>query len=179
METSGYQTKLDGLLLEIADIRQHIVDVLISAFPHAVSGKEVSLRKYRTKGKVKENCGAVYFYKVHAFSIEYSPKKEKFKIAFSPAYQDLLPPSVKLEEAKSTNAVRIEIASAEELHALDKIIIKIFENAATKDIGCCSRYLECSDARHCVNPSSDISLHCAYRQNLNKGLIFYGENKNG
>lgn len=40
----------------------------------------------------------------------------------------------------------------------------------------CSRYLECSNELHCVNPDVTDGLFCKYRRNLEKGYIFYGEN---
>lgn len=44
--------------------------------------------------------------------------------------------------------------------------------------GCCSRYEECSDAKHCTHPDIMIASRCAYRQNLHSGKIFYGKNRN-
>lgn len=44
--------------------------------------------------------------------------------------------------------------------------------------GCCSRYVECSDAMKCIHPDASLSFSCQYRQNLLKGRIFYGKNKN-
>ncbi len=46
------------------------------------------------------------------------------------------------------------------------------------EFGCCSRYIACSDAKECVHPDYLESLGCAYKRNLEKGLIFYGKNKN-
>lgn len=43
--------------------------------------------------------------------------------------------------------------------------------------GCCSRYVECSDAGHCIHPDIMFAVQCAYRENLRKGRIFYGKNK--
>lgn len=59
-----------------------------------------------------------------------------------------------------------------------KLICECFEDLAQKDIGCCSRYEECSDNKKCVQSIPDIFLHCSYRQNLLSGRIFYGKNKN-
>lgn len=43
---------------------------------------------------------------------------------------------------------------------------------------CCSRYLECSDAKSCTHPDKDFSLKCGYRKILRSGRIFYGKNRN-
>ncbi len=58
------------------------------------------------------------------------------------------------------------------------IVQKLLGQYTADEFGCCSRYLECSDAKHCVHPNHIESLGCAYKRNLEKGLIFYGKNKN-
>lgn len=47
-----------------------------------------------------------------------------------------------------------------------------------RDIGCCSHYMDCSDALRCVQTDPLISMACIYRQNLKAGRVFYGKNKN-
>lgn len=64
------------------------------------------------------------------------------------------------------------------LKFLDEFYKKFYEDCSSKDIGCCSHYEECSDVGHCVNTDIETVISCAYRQNLNAGKIFYGENKN-
>lgn len=44
--------------------------------------------------------------------------------------------------------------------------------------GCCSRYVECSDAGHCVHPNAFRAQGCMYKKNLDAGRIFYGVNAN-
>lgn len=44
--------------------------------------------------------------------------------------------------------------------------------------GCCSRYMECSDAGHCIHPDVMFAVKCAYRDNLAHGRIFYGDKRN-
>ena len=43
---------------------------------------------------------------------------------------------------------------------------------------CCSRYMECSDAKTCVHPDKVFALDCGYRKVLNSGRVFYGKNRN-
>ena len=47
-----------------------------------------------------------------------------------------------------------------------------------RDIGCCSHYMDCSNALRCVQSDPQISMACIYRQNLKAGKVFYGKNKN-
>lgn len=58
-------------------------------------------------------------------------------------------------------------------NVLEKAVDSIF-----KDFDCCSRCVECSDAKRCVNPSSALAVSCGYRKILKSGRIFYGKNRN-
>lgn len=51
-------------------------------------------------------------------------------------------------------------------------------NRLPKDWDCCSRYMECSDAKHCVHPDPAFALSCGYRKILASGKIYYGTNRN-
>lgn len=44
--------------------------------------------------------------------------------------------------------------------------------------GCCSRYIECSDKKECVNTIRELRKGCIYKRNLEEGKIFYGKNAN-
>ena len=44
--------------------------------------------------------------------------------------------------------------------------------------GCCHRYIECSNAKKCLAPDLFHAKGCYYKDNLNNGKIFYGENAN-
>ena len=44
--------------------------------------------------------------------------------------------------------------------------------------GCCSMFIECSDAKKCVHSNKLYSKACRYRDHLDNGRIFYGKNKN-
>ena len=47
-----------------------------------------------------------------------------------------------------------------------------------KTFACCSRYIQCSDEKKCLHPQQIYAKQCWYRDNLEKGSIFYGKNKN-
>lgn len=55
--------------------------------------------------------------------------------------------------------------------------IKCYSSKAST-FGCCSQFVECSDARKCVHENKLYSMACSYRKNLDKGKIFYGKNRN-
>ena len=51
-------------------------------------------------------------------------------------------------------------------------------NAMPKAYDCCSRYEECSDAKHCIHPDPVFAAGCGYARILREGRIFYGKNRN-
>lgn len=57
--------------------------------------------------------------------------------------------------------------------------VKVLMEFEHEAFGCCSRYVECSDAKQCIHPSKIKSQSCQYRVQLERGNIFYGKNKNG
>lgn len=57
-------------------------------------------------------------------------------------------------------------------------VVKATVDRTPKEWDCCSRYLDCSDAKGCVHPDKKVALLCGYRQVLNSGRIFYGKNRN-
>jgi len=48
----------------------------------------------------------------------------------------------------------------------------------TERFGCCHRYVECSNAKECLAPDKFHAKGCYYKNNLENGRIFYGENAN-
>jgi len=78
------------------------------------------------------------------------------------------------------NYIRIPILDEQPVSALNLLLQEAFkmayrENADTS-FSCCSRFIECSDARKCTNPKPLFALGCAYKDNLENGRIFYGQN---
>lgn len=55
----------------------------------------------------------------------------------------------------------------------------IFRSLIEDTFACCSHFVECSDARHCLFPRDRFYNGCHYRKNLEVGRIFYGKNRNG
>lgn len=78
--------------------------------------------------------------------------------------------------------LRTDLESINQLEEYSPDIYQIFKyefnNIHGEEFGCCSQYMECSDARKCINSDFIFSLSCYYRTNLLKGKIFYGANKN-
>ncbi len=70
----------------------------------------------------------------------------------------------------------------------DDIIKKIIDNAdrvyekcyldVSEPFGCCSKYLECSDKRRCIQTDKGLARECIYKRHLEEGRIFYGKDRN-
>lgn len=76
--------------------------------------------------------------------------------------------------------IRVHFARGDELKIAEPLIYCLEETIQKypKDIGCCSHYVECSDALRCIQRNPRISMACIYRKNLKAGKVFYGKNKN-
>lgn len=57
---------------------------------------------------------------------------------------------------------------------LSELLNRIFISAVSfETFGCCSRYKECSKEKKCVHDDLLYSSACMYRNNLEKGRVFY------
>ncbi|HHX28547.1 MAG TPA: hypothetical protein GX716_05980 [Firmicutes bacterium] len=61
---------------------------------------------------------------------------------------------------------------------LPSVYERCYSEQPVETFGCCSRYVQCSDERRCVNPDRDLARGCAYKAHLENGRIFYGMNRN-
>ena len=132
--------------------------------------------------KVCLNYTALYFINVtYQLCIIKRGKKSSY-IAFSTSFKSIskqLSNELKIVQDK----VRIPFDSRDDLLALSMITEDVFRElldsyAAADDFGCCSRYAECSDAKHCIHPDKLRALSCTYRKRMKAGMIFCGKNRN-
>ncbi len=56
-------------------------------------------------------------------------------------------------------------------------ILQTIIDGIPKEFDCCSRYVECSDAKKCTHPDVRESIKCGYRRKLLNGQVFYGKNR--
>jgi len=59
-----------------------------------------------------------------------------------------------------------------------RLMYELAEKSGVNPFDCCHLYQECSDATRCISPLKELRYDCTYRKNLNKGLIFFGSNRN-
>ena len=57
----------------------------------------------------------------------------------------------------------------------DNLIFCINNYESSNSFGCCCLYQECSNMRKCIHSNNLYAKGCAYRKNLEKGLVFYGD----
>lgn len=173
-------------MLEVQDIFQTIRDMIR---PEYLQGSEL---------KLKENKSGYYSITVTSLKTPYRINDtsnvlfaqiwdKKDSISFSKKYARLFKQSgieYQVSESKSRSKfITIEASvfaplsgySKDLTKILNKIFIDLFSFPA---FGCCSSYVECSDARHCIHTDPAYATACQYRANLESGRIFYGKNRN-
>ena len=80
--------------------------------------------------------------------------------------------------------IRINLQKIDQIDLIENEIKEIFSEMflqymnTEESFGCCSKYIECSDAKHCVHSDVRLRFSCMYKKNLDAGKIFYGKNRN-
>lgn len=105
--------------------------------------------------------------------IQFSEEASKYGVVEKPRHASV-------SVLNNKDFCKLLCSSCDDLSALEPLFIHVLNCAIdnlSSEFGCCSRYLECSDAKKCVNPRKELALQCYYLKNLRKGYIFYGKNK--
>lgn len=78
------------------------------------------------------------------------------------------------------NFIKCTYSDAITAYKATLFIVDLFidEYEPNEHFGCCSKYIECSDAMKCLNKDLIRSKACYYKKNLKEKRIFYGKNKN-
>jgi|LSQX01.1.fsa_nt_gb hypothetical protein len=71
-----------------------------------------------------------------------------------------------------------EVVCKKILEGAETVFEECYKEGQIYIFGCCSRYLECSDQRKCIHPDIKFARGCMYKLNLEKGQIFFGQNRN-
>ncbi len=128
----------------------------------------------------RENIGNMLFARVKVEKeVKYISFKEKYRKGFEK--YGILTYEIKSEP----DFFRIPLEEFPKIEELEddpdfiKLISDIFLDALSLEpFGCCHKYVACSDAKKCLHDDLIYATACMYRRNLEKGKIFYGENKN-
>lgn len=129
---------------------------------------------------VTNSYTAVKFRNLTAFRLRIRGKQHQIFIPMS--LVDLIPSDAPGQKASSDRKYcQMLITGKYPLENYRNFLISVVGetvNRYPKEWDCCSRYLECSDAKACVHPDKSFALGCGYRQILSSGRIFYGKNRN-
>jgi len=90
---------------------------------------------------------------------------------------------IKVERLKSERLwSRVLFQTREELESMYPLFLQLYDEALNllnvELFSCCSRFIQCSDEKDCVQPDKRLALGCQYRKNLKNERIFYGESRN-
>ncbi len=80
---------------------------------------------------------------------------------------------------RSDDMIQLEFSDEEKCcDVLYKLTLEALNKySPSYKFGCCSKYVECSDAKKCLHKDKLHANGCAYNSNLKEGRIFYGKNK--
>ncbi len=131
---------------------------------------------YKTTKDATEEYGfSLYIYGVLALRTQYKGKWASYIDISNSCHSALGLDGIPLSD-NSFYHVKIETPSA--LAEIAKKIYTYCRNNVNTEFDCCSRYEQCSDAKTCIHPDKQRALLCGYRKKLEKGIIFYGKNRN-
>lgn len=105
-------------------------------------------------------------------------------ISIPTVFKDLIPisfPTQRMNSESEQKYIRININHDYPVETYTEFLVKIAGetvNRFPKEWDCCSRYMQCSDAKACIHPDRRQAIKCGYRKILHSGRIFYGKNRN-
>jgi len=142
---------------------------------------EIIKKSGRDVSNIKINHTKAYtsiaFFDLSYIRIRIGPKT---KCIFIPCHLDYILSSFNITATETGGWYRININDPDDIFNLSGLILEIYDYCYTKasgeTFGCCSKYIECSDAKACIQEHEQWSKGCIYRRNLIKGKIFYGKN---
>ena len=100
-------------------------------------------------------------------------------LEYEPMFRSKLLPFEYSSTKSDSIWLHVDITSPDQLSYIEDVICQSYDDSPLRDsFGCCSRYIQCSDAGKCLHPDLQYAKACLYRKNLEAGRIFYGINKN-
>ena len=145
-----------------------------------IINKYKSTSKYGDKQEIstnKDGSYSVFFYGVLIFKLVRQTKQYKLHVKY-----DLSDYSIP-DSKDGFVTYTIDVGNGQEIEECIRLIFKgvnkyVYDNYVAESFGCCSRFVECSDAMTCTHPDELHAKGCMYKTNLDNGRIFYGKNKN-
>ena len=139
--------------------------------------------------EIKINKGFKTLYFCDIAVIKLPSLKSERRIEIAKKYYTLF--GLRLDTNKTDNGAGwLKIILDEEiiddvLSHVNDVYKKCYKDSAEFTFGCCGSFIKCSDAKECIynktlyfNNIKRFPSGCMYKDNLDQGKIFYGENKN-
>lgn len=127
------------------------------------------------------NKGYIAVKAKNLLAVKISPRKKGIAIEVKKEHEQYFE-NVIFERNDSTGMSKYYVFTWDEVltyaFSFGEVAVDVLANQGGESFGCCSRYEECSNAKRCIHPDKLTAIACGYRKNLEKGLIFYGANKN-
>lgn len=147
---------------------------------HGGTGNLLTYKSTKPNEKTGDGYTAVFCGNFTIFRLKM--RKGQHYISLPSLFSDLVPDGYPVKQLKSElKYFRLIIDAQHPVEFYTDFLARISGetvNRYPKEWDCCSRYMECSDAKTCVHPDKAFALGCGYRKILNSGRIFYGKNRN-
>ena len=134
--------------------------------------------------KQAANFSAIYFFRQRVIRI-FLGKTKKYLLIYTTPEADDAESSSDNSPQEQNKPLRFDlplnIDDSLDVSPLESTMNELWKladaNATVERLGCCSDFIECSNAKRCTKEDNIEYWGCYYRENLEKGRIFYGENK--
>ena len=166
IDTACHEMNIDTCFFTVSETKEGCSAWILE--PMSLEKKKLSDRAFNIVFKSYKTKPSIYDVELKSSRVSEPPKDVPFK--------------------RKTNEFKRHIATIYHFplntEALNDFLIAAFKEAVNnykpKELfGCCSKYLECSDQKKCLHENSFYhKVCCWYRKSLDKGRIFYGENRN-
>lgn len=173
---------IDQLLLSGFEPPEHHEQCLLNTiFPQlqdavAASGGDPALLTCKTN----KDYSAVFLSTFTAFRLRFRGRQHYISLPM--VFRDLIPKGMPTKLMKSDpKYIRIIVDEEHQAESYADFLVQVVGETVSrypKEWDCCSKYMECSDAKSCIHPDKAFSLACGYRRILASGRIFYGKNRN-
>lgn len=121
---------------------------------------------------------SVYYFTSLICNIKIS--KNSRYLTFDNKYLPLFETKYKISTVNSDQThIRVHFDTLDNIKDIAESIVTIINSVSvpcTFDI--CSRYMQCSDEMKCIHPDKQHAKECSYKKKLEKGIVFYGKNRN-
>ena len=156
---------------------ERIMQEFLSAIQQADS--RYDLRKIALQFRTPKSSQPYYAIECFGQSCMTFKGSVQLYLEVSPKIQSLFADfNITLDDSRQNNWARM-VAKSFSFEKYPQLAIEIYEKfLMTNGFDCCSRYLQCSEAGHCIHPDLMTAGQCTYRRKLRLGQIFYGSKRN-